>query len=117
MHQPAPGRWTAILFTAASATGFSGPVTLDSTSYTASAAGTVSPSNFSLAPGASQLLRIDTTAPVSGSSASSVVLTAGFGQTTTVPVVTQAVQRVRPGHPITVGGTFIAGNGRSFSPA
>ena len=117
VHQPAPGRWTAILFTAASAAGFAGPVTLDSTTYTASAAGTVSPSSFSLAPGASQLLRVDTTAPASGSSASSVVLTAGFGQTTTVPVVTQAVEQVRPGRPVTVDGTFTAGNGRSFSPA
>jgi len=49
--------------------------------------------------------------------ADSLVLAGRFGQATTVPVITRAVQKVQLGHPARFSGTFEIGNGRSFSPA
>ncbi len=116
LHQPAPGTWTAIIWTAASAAGYTGPVTLRTTDYAASSAGSVSPDSFTLAQGESRTLTIRTKAPVAQAVASSLVLTGRFGQTTTLPVVVRAVQRVTARAAVTFSGTLGQANGRDFSP-
>ena len=123
VHDPAPGQWTAVLFSSASAAGYHGPVSLRIASTRARQAGSVSPASFSLPAGASRTLTVATTAPRAGSSAASLVLAGtGLGSifsgsgSSSVPVVTTAVTPVtRAG--VTVSGTFTKGNGRAFSPA
>ena len=123
VHDPAPGRWTAIVFSSQSAAGYKGPVPLRVTSTRARSAGTVTPATFSLAAGASRTLSVTTTAPRSGSTAASLVLSGTglgsiFGGTgaSSLPVVTTAVAPVTPAG-VTVSGTFTKGNGRAYSPA
>jgi hypothetical protein len=117
IHQPAFGTWTAIVWTGASAAGFSGPVQLRTTDFQASSAGSVSPASFTLAQGASRTVTVRTTAPANEATADSLVLTGRFGQATTVPVITRAVQRVSFGRAARFSGTFQDANGRAFSPA
>jgi hypothetical protein len=116
VHQAAPGTWTAIIFQFETAK-YPGPVTLRTTDFRATSAGSVSPSSFTLAQGQSRTVTTKTTAPASEATADSVVFSGRFGQATTVPVITRAVQKVRFGHPARFSGTFAIGNGRSFSPA
>jgi len=116
VHQAAPGTWTAIIFQLDTLK-YPGPVTLRTTDYRASSAGTVSPSSFTLPQGASRTVTVRTTAPSNEATADSLVLTGRFGQATTVPVITRTVQSVRFDHPARFSGTFAIGNGRSFSPA
>jgi len=123
VHDPAPGRWTAILFSSQSAAGYKGPVSLRVASTRARPAGTVTPASFPLAAGASRTLSVTTTAPRSGSTAASLVLNGtGLGSVysgtgaSTLPVVTTAVAPVTAAG-VTVSGTFTKGNGRAASPA
>ncbi len=123
VHNPAPGKWTAIVFSSASPAGYHGPVSLRVTATRDRAAGTVSPATFSLPAGASRTLSVTTTAPRSGSTAASLVLAgtglgsiyAGTG-VSSLPVVTTAVSPVSAAG-VTLAGTFTKGNGRGFSPA
>jgi len=117
VHQPAPGTWTAIVWTSHGAAGYTGPVTLRTSEVAAAAAGTVSPASFTLAQGASRTVTVRTTAPAQQATASSLVLTGRFRQTTTVPLVVRAVQPVRAGRATAFSGVFANGNGRSFGPA
>lgn len=123
VHDPAPGKWTAIVFASQSVAGYHGPVSLRITATRARSAGTVSPRTFHLAKGESRTLTVTTPAPGSGSSASSLVLNgpglgsiSGTDGASTLPVVTTAVTPVTP-RGATVSGVFTKGNGRSFSPA
>jgi hypothetical protein len=117
VHQAAPGTWTAMIFSIRNGTHYAGPVNLRTVDQRASSAGSVSPSSFTLAQGQSRTVTVRTTAPANEATADSLVLTGRFGQATTVPVITRAVQKVRFGHPARFSGTFEIGNGRSFSPA
>jgi hypothetical protein len=117
LRSPAPGTWTAIVWTGASAAGYTGPVNLAATFYKATSAGTVSPSSFMLASGQSQRVTVRTTAPDVAASASSLVLTGRFGQTTTGSLVVQSVQKLKKNKANVIDGTFSTANGRSFSPA
>ncbi len=117
LHDPAPGTWTAIVWTGASAAGYTGPTALTTTDYVDRSAGAVTPSSFILPPGGKQTLTIRTTAPQASAVASSLVLTGRFGAKTTASFVVQAVQKVRPDKAATFSGTFSTGNGRDYSPA
>ncbi|SDJ05197.1 Serine protease, subtilisin family [Frankineae bacterium MT45] len=117
LHSPAPGTWTAIIWTAATSAGYTGPATLTTTSYQAGSAGQVSPSSFSLAAGQSRTLTVTTHSPRTTTAASSLVLTGAFGQTTTASIVTRTVLALQAGRPTTFDGTFTTANGRDFSPA
>jgi len=117
VHQPAPGTWTAIVWTSHSAAGYTGPVTLRTSEIAAATAGTVSPASFTLAQGESRTVTVRTTAPAQQATASSLVLTGRFRQTTTVPLVVRAVQPVLAGRTTAFSGVFANGNGRSFGPA
>ena len=123
VHDPAPGHWTAIVFSSRSAAGYHGPVSLRVAASRDRAAGTVTPSTFSLAAGASRTLSVQTTAPGSGSSAASLVLNgtglgaiSGADGATTLPIVNTAVTPVTTAG-ATLSGVFTKGNGRSYSPA
>jgi len=116
VHQAAPGTWTAIIYELDTLK-YPAPVTLRTTDFRASSAGSVSPSSFVLTQGASRTITVRTTAPASEARADSLVFTGRFGQATTVPVITRVVQKVRFDHPARFSGTFAIGNGRSFSPA
>ncbi len=116
VHDPAPGTWRAVLWTLPGTAGFSGPVSLRTTDYVASSAGTVTPSSVTLPQGGSQVLAVTTKAPASGAQASSLVLTGRFGQTSTLPVVVQAVQPVTASRAASFTGTLQQANGRDYSP-
>ncbi len=116
VHNPAPGTWKAVLWTAPGAAGFTGPVSLRTTDLVATSAGTVSPSSFTLPQGGTRLVTVITRAPRSGARADSIVLTGRFGQQSTLPVVVQAVQPVTKKRAATFSGTFEQANGRDFSP-
>jgi hypothetical protein len=122
LHDPAPGRWTAIVFSSAGPAGYHGPVSLRVAATRVRPAGTVSPAEFALPAGASRTLTLTTTAPRSGSTAASLVLAGtGLGSiysgtgASSLPVVTTAVSPVTPAG-VTITGTFTNGNGRSYSP-
>ena len=122
VHDPARGRWTAIVFSSAGAAGYHGPVSLRVAATRVRPAGTVSPAVFALPPGASRTLTLTTTAPRSGSTAASLVLAGtGLGSiysgtgASSLPVVTTAVSPVTTAG-VTITGTFTKGNGRSYSP-
>lgn len=118
VHQPAPGSWTAIVWSnAPDATSVSGPISLRTTYYKATTAGSVSPASVTIPQGGSHKFTFTTTAPSSEAAASSLVFAHRSGRTTTVPIVDRAVQRVGFGRPATFNGRFDQGNGRDFSPA
>jgi len=122
VHDPAPGRWTAVVFSSAGPAGYHGPVSLRVTATRDRLAGTVSPAVFALPAGASRTLTLTTTAPRSGSTAAALVVAgtglgsiyAGTGSSS-LPVVTTAVSPVTTAG-VTLTGTFTNGNGRSYSP-
>ncbi|HEY0238479.1 MAG TPA: S8 family serine peptidase [Friedmanniella sp.] len=119
VHQPAPGTWTAIVWSSGPdpAASVSGPIALRTTYYTATSAGTVSPRTATIPQGGAQTFRVTTNVPANEATASSLVLTHRFGATTTVPIVNRAVQRVGFGRPAAFAGRFDQANGRDFSPA
>ncbi|MCW2539362.1 MAG: Serine protease, in family [Frankiales bacterium] len=116
LARPAPGTWTAIVWTTAGDGGFTGNVVLNNTEYRATKSGTVTPSTFTLAAGAKRRLTIRSTTPAQASNASSLVLTGRSGKTTTGSVVLQSVQPLRTGRTTIINGTFSTANGRSYSP-
>ena len=119
VHQPAPGTWTAIVWSNAPdpTVSVSGPIALRTTYYTATSAGTVSPRSATIPQGGARKFTVTTTVPSNEATASSLVFTHRFGATTTVPIVDRAVQRVDFGRPATFAGRFDQANGRAFGPA
>lgn len=116
VHQPASGTWTAIIWSASAAASVTGPIKLITTDYQATVAGGVSPRSATIPAGGSTTFRVTTRMPAAEASAVSVVFGHRFGQTTTVPIVDRAVQRVTARRPATFRGVFSQANGRDFSP-
>ena len=96
VHQPVAGTWTAIIWSLDAAGSVHGPISLITTDYHATSAGTVTPASVSIPPGGSQTFDVTTTVPANEASAASVVFAHRSGETTTVPIVNRAVQQVRP---------------------
>jgi hypothetical protein len=117
IQHPLVGKWTAVLFTVHNATQYTGPVRLRTTDFRPSSAGSVTPSSFSLASGASRRVTIKTKAPNAEATASSLVINGSKSAPSSMPVVVRAAQRVSFGKPAHFTGTFDNGNGRSFGPA
>lgn len=117
VHQPAPGTWTAIVWSSAPTASVSGPITLRTTYFHATRSGTVSPASATIPQGGSQTFTVTTTVPDTEAAASSVVFAHRFGDATTVPVVDRAVQQVSVGAPAAFSGRFDQANGRDFGPA
>jgi hypothetical protein len=120
---PAPkaGRWTAILFTAASAAGFSGPVRFADTSYGTTSGGSAAPSDFLLLPHQSRTVSVRANrASGAGDSADALVLssravTGGPSATSVLPVVVRTLVDLSRGR-ATVHDSFAGGNGRAGIP-
>ncbi len=117
VHQPAPGTWTAIVWSSSPGASVKGPITLITTDYTATSAGSVSPAHAVIPQGGSMRFTVHSDVPSTEAKAVSLVLAHRFGETTTVPIVNRAVQSVRPGQAARFSGRFDQANGRSFSPA
>jgi hypothetical protein len=117
IQHPVVGRWTAVLFTVHNPTQYTGNVLLRTTSFRASSAGSVTPSHFTLASGASRRVTIRTKAPNAEATASALLVNGSASGASSMPVVVRAAQRVSVGKPALFAGTFDNGNGRSFSPA
>jgi hypothetical protein len=117
VRQPKPGTWTAVLYTPAGASGFTGNVTLQTDTLRNMPAGTVSPSLVTLAPGQQQTLSVTMRVPADGGdSVNTVSIASSGGHETAVPVVLRALVDTAKGYG-TFSGNILGGNARSFSPA
>lgn len=129
---PVSGKWTAILFTATGAGGFTGDVKFSATSTANSTGGSVSPSNLALQPGQTKSVKVSVPASwPAGDNAAALVLTpsgahtdnstssgstAPIGTTSVVPVVVRTLVSLHHGNAAFVG-SFGGGNGRAGIPA
>lgn len=114
VRQPTAGTWTAVLYSATGAAGYTGPVKLDTSTQRAVPYGQISPANFGLAPGASKPVKITLTTPASGGDAdySATFASSGGHQTSVSAVVRSLIPT-----PGTFSGTITGGNARAVSPA
>ncbi len=111
--RPAAGTWTAVLYTPA-AGGFSGTVNLNAQFQRAIPAGSVSPSLFTLAPGASRKVNVMLpTAPVGGDNAYTLSLGTSTGHQVAVPLIVRTVVPTKSGFGV-FSGTITGGNARQF---
>ena len=98
VRRPVAGTWTAVLYTPATS-GFTGNVTLDAQSQRAFPVGSVSPSTFTLAPGASRAVHVTLPLPaVGGDTAYTMSLGSSGGHQTAVPVIMRALVPTVLGH-------------------
>ncbi|MDQ2959131.1 MAG: S8 family peptidase, partial [Actinomycetota bacterium] len=117
IRKPVAGVYTAILYTAAGATGYTGNVSLRTTAQQAVAIGQVSPPVLSLAPGQSKNIKVTFTTPASGGDTSySVTVASSDGHQTAVPVVMRSVVPVSGGQG-SFSGSITGGNARAGSAA
>ncbi len=128
VRYPAPGRWTAVFFASASASGFNGNVNYEftATKYTDAAFARVSPRSVTLQPGASATFHVRTRMPATAGDVSAAVVFATTQRsaapstplppstpstTTTIPLTLRTLLSAT-----TNGGTFTdtltGGNGR-----
>ncbi|HXR41944.1 MAG TPA: S8 family serine peptidase [Acidothermaceae bacterium] len=128
---PVSGDWTAILFTAASAAGFTGDVHFTATNRSAGSVGTVSPSTLTLGPNQTKSVTVSVPSTTSGDNAAALVLSpsgdakpfstavdsvAPIGTTSVVPIVVRTLVSLHHGN-ATFTGSFGGGNGRPGIPA
>jgi hypothetical protein len=110
---PAPGTWTAYIYSRDSADGgTTGPVVFRASSATYTSFGNVFPSTLRLSPGQSSPVSLSVTTPQApGDAAGAIVLTsANGGQATTIPVTLRSLV---PTGPVTWTNTLTGGNGRA----
>ena len=115
VRHPAAGTWTAVLYTNA-ASGFFGPVTLNTTAQRAIPVGLVSPSLFTLAPGRSRTVSVALpTGTIGGDTVDTLSLGSSGGHQVAVPVILRALVPTSSGtgH---FAGTITGGNARSAFP-
>jgi hypothetical protein len=116
VKRPAPGTWTAVLYTPKSG-GFTGPVAMLDQTYRALPVGSVSPSTAAIAPGASRSVSVSFPVPtVGGDTVNTVSIGSSGGHQVAVPVIVRALVPTgsTPGH---FAGTITGGNARAYSPA
>lgn len=117
LRRPAAGTYTAVLYTPAGAAGYSGPVSLRTTSQRAVPIGQISAPAFKLAPGQTKSVRVAFTVPASGGDTSYAVRFASSdGHQTAVAVVARTVVPTSGGHG-SFGGLITGGNARGGSAA
>ena len=115
VRHPAAGTWRAVFYTNA-ATGFFGPVTFNSTSERAIPVGTVSPSLFTLAPGAFRVVSVSLpTGTIGGDTVDTLSLGSSGGHQVAVPVILRALVPTSTGSG-QFAGTITGGNARSPFP-
>ena len=113
VRNPTPGTWTAAFSTPADSTGFSGAVKYDFTDSQFGSVGNVSPSSFTLAPGASRSVHVSMGAPAPGDYTRDLQLSGSSGKTTVVPVVLRSLVPLGGGGG-SFSGTITGGNGNGF---
>jgi hypothetical protein len=119
---PAPGKWTALIFGSPSADGGSvGPVQFSASSATWVPFGTLSTNSLHLPAGGSKSFDLTVNTPATpGDAAGSIILTnqakgvPAFAATTTVPVTLRSLIPT-PNPSTTVTTTLTGGNGREYS--
>ncbi|MDQ1487338.1 MAG: hypothetical protein QOJ62_3031 [Actinomycetota bacterium] len=116
VRQPAPGTWTAVLYTPAN-TGFTGNVKLQTDTQRAIPAGSISPSLLTLQPGQSATVSVSLQTPaVGGDAVYAVSLGSSNGHQTAIPVIMRALVPTSSGVG-TFAGTILGGNARAYAPA
>lgn len=117
IRKPAPGVYTAIIYTAAGPTGYTGNVSLRTTARQAIPIGQVSSPAFVLAPGQSKNVRVTIPVPTSGGDTSyAVTFASSDGHQTAVPVVVRTIVPTSSGNG-TFSGSITGGNARGGSSA
>jgi len=92
VRMPEAGTWTAIFFTPADGTGYTGPVHYDISTSKFVSAGSVTPSSVTLAPGHSMNLRVSLTTPrAPGDYSRNLRISDSSGNTSVVPVVSRSL--------------------------
>lgn len=117
VRRPVAGTWTAVLYTNANTSGYTGNVSLRTTTQQAVPAGTVSPSLLTLAPGQSANVNVTLKVPTaSGDTSQAIVVGSSGGHQTAVPVVIRSIIPMSAGVG-TFNGTITGGNARAGSAA
>jgi hypothetical protein len=113
VRMPQAGTWTGILYTPVTG-GFTGPVTLETTTDRSLPVGTISPSLFTLQPGASRSVSFSLPTPASGGDAPyTISLGSSGGHQTAIPVIMRAIIPTSTGRG-TFTGTITGGNARGI---
>ncbi|HEX5496106.1 MAG TPA: S8 family serine peptidase [Mycobacteriales bacterium] len=117
VRAPAAGRWTAVFFCLAGASGFTGTVSFEARSLAYQPFGRVSPSTLRLAPGASGSFGVRVTVPSQpGDTSAAVELTTPLRQRVSVPLTVRGLVPVAATR-TRFHGTIAGGNGRGGAPA
>jgi hypothetical protein len=117
VRRPVAGTWTAILYTVASPSGYSGDVTLQTTSQRSVPVGQVNPAVLTLAPGQQKPVKVTfTTPPSGGDTAQAVTFGSSNGRQTSVPAILRAVVDTSYGAGV-FSGTITGGNARAGASA
>ncbi|MGI3785969.1 MAG: S8 family serine peptidase, partial [Janthinobacterium lividum] len=116
VRKPAAGTWTAVLYTPAGATGYTGDVTLQTTAQQAIRVGSVNHKTLKLKAGQSKSVKVKLTMPSSAGDIARAITLSTKGHQTAVPVVQRAVVPVSGGAG-SFKGTITGGNARAGSAA
>jgi Subtilase family len=113
---PVAGTWTAAIYSPTTAnSGYTGKVLFTAATQQTVATGSVGPRTLTLAPGQSRQVSVTAKAPTApGDTSDAVVLDAGAGGTTSVPIVLRSL--VDPAAGGAFHGTLTGGNGRQAAP-
>lgn len=117
IRKPAPGTYTAVIYTLGNATGYTGSVSLRTTSQQAVSVGSISPASFTLAPGATKNVTITTPVPSTGGDTTyAATFASSDGHQTAVGIVARAVVPISNNQG-SFSGTITGGNARAGSGA
>ena len=118
VRQPTAGTWTAVIYTVAGASGYTGPVAFRTSNEQATAAGRVSTPSTTIAAGASKKVNLTVTVPSdAGDTSQAFTVASSDGHQTAIAAVVRSVVATTA----TAGGTFTGaitgGNARAGSAA
>jgi Subtilase family/Peptidase inhibitor I9 len=113
VRNPPAGTWTAAFSTQAGSGGFTGAVHYDFAASRFASVGSVSPSSFTLAPGASTTVHVGLSAGAPGDYSRELQLSDSSGKTSVVPVVLRSLVRLSGGQG-SFAGTITGGNSNGF---
>jgi Subtilase family/Peptidase inhibitor I9 len=114
VRSPKAGTWTAVMYSLAGPTGYTGPIILDTSTQRSTPYGQVSPRSLTLAPGQTKSASFALRTPEAGGDAGySVTFDTSAGQHTTLSAVVRSLIPT-PGR---FSGAITGGNARAVSPA
>ncbi len=116
VRKPAAGTWTAVIYTAAGASGYTGNVSLRVTDQQEVPVGTVRTPVLNLAPGETGTVTATFTTPANGDTSYALTVASSDGHQVAVPVIMRAVVPIVGGQG-TFSGTITGGNARAGSAA